>query len=107
MEFFRNLLSSSGFMPDGYCYMWRPELVWLHVVSNVLIALAYFSSPFTLIYFIRSVGEFQQFRSPTVWVIVTTGVICRSEVQDVAETPPEVKRRMVTGRTDCDRDRFQ
>jgi hypothetical protein len=53
MEFFRNLLSSNGFMPHGYCYMWKPGLVWLHVVSDSLIALAYFSIPFTLIYFIR------------------------------------------------------
>lgn len=40
-------------MPHGYCYMWKPGLVWLHVVSDALIALAYFSIPFTLIYFIR------------------------------------------------------
>jgi signal transduction histidine kinase len=53
MEFFRNLLSSSDFMPHGFCYMWKPGLVWLHVVSDGLIALAYFSIPCTLIYFIR------------------------------------------------------
>jgi signal transduction histidine kinase len=53
MEFLRNLLSSGDFMPHGYCYMWNPGLVWLHVVSDALIALAYFSIPFTLIYFIR------------------------------------------------------
>ena len=53
MEFFGNLFSSDGFMPHGYCYLWRPGLLWLHVVSDGLIALAYFSIPFTLIYFIR------------------------------------------------------
>ena len=53
MEFFKTLLSSSGFMPHGYCYMWEPGLVWLHVLSDALIALAYFSIPFTLVYFIR------------------------------------------------------
>src|SRR6266404_760024 len=53
MEFFRNLLSSSGFMPHGYCYMWRPEPVWPHVMSHTLIVVAYFSIPFTLIYFVR------------------------------------------------------
>lgn len=53
MEFFKNLLSSSGFMPHGFCYMWKPGLVWLHVVSDALIAIAYFSIPFTLVYFIR------------------------------------------------------
>jgi hypothetical protein len=53
MEFFRKLLSSGDFMPHGYCYLWRPGLVWLHLMSDALIALAYFSIPFTLIYFIR------------------------------------------------------
>lgn len=39
MEFLRNLFPSSDFVPV-YCSMWRPGLVWLHVVSDVLIALA-------------------------------------------------------------------
>src|SRR3979490_2700350 len=46
-------LFSSDFMPHGYCYLWKPGLVWLHVVSDALIALAYFSIPITLIYFMR------------------------------------------------------
>lgn len=53
MEFFRTLFSSGDFMSHGYCYLWRPGLVWLHVISDLLIALAYFSIPFTLVYFIR------------------------------------------------------
>jgi PAS domain S-box-containing protein len=48
-EFF----SSDGFMPHGHCYLWQPALVWLHLVSDVLIALAYTTIPFTLVYFIR------------------------------------------------------
>lgn len=69
MEFFRNLLSSNGFMSHGYCYMWRPALVWLHVVSDVLIALAYFSIPFTLIYFIRKRRDV-----PFNWIFVCFGL---------------------------------
>jgi len=53
MRFLDSLFSSSDFMPHGYCYLWKPGLVWLHVVSDALIALAYFSIPITLIYFIR------------------------------------------------------
>lgn len=52
MELFKNLFSSTGFMPHGFCYMWKPGLVWLHVVSDALITLAYFSISVTLIYFI-------------------------------------------------------
>ncbi len=40
-------------MPHGYCYMWDRGLVWLHLTSDVLIALAYFSIPITLVYFVR------------------------------------------------------
>lgn len=37
------------FMPHGHCYFWKPEIVWLNVVSDALIALAYFSIPITLL----------------------------------------------------------
>src|SRR6202142_3532557 len=44
---------SANFMPHGYCYLWNPGLVWLHVISDALIALAYLSIPITLLYFAR------------------------------------------------------
>ncbi len=53
-EIFKPLLSAGGFIPHGHCYLWKPELVWLHVVSDSLIALAYYSIPVMLIYFVRS-----------------------------------------------------
>jgi len=53
MKEFLQELFSSDFMPHGYCYSWKPGLVWLHLVSDVLIAVAYFSIPLTLVYFIR------------------------------------------------------
>ena len=52
-DFLQRLFSSDGFMPHGHCYMWNPGLVWLHVVSDALIALAYTSIPFTLVYIAR------------------------------------------------------
>jgi len=48
-----DLLSSAGFMPHGMCYLWRPDVLALHVTSDALITLAYFSIPFTLLYFVR------------------------------------------------------
>ncbi len=42
----------AGFIPHGHCYLWKPGLVWLHVVADGTIALAYFSIPITLLYFI-------------------------------------------------------
>lgn len=44
---------ASDFMPHGYCYLWRPELVWLHVISDGLIALSYYIIPVVLVYFVR------------------------------------------------------
>ena len=40
-------------MPHGHCFLWNPGLIWLHVTSDALIALAYYSIPITLIYFVR------------------------------------------------------
>lgn len=45
------LVASQEYMPHGYCYLWDRGLLWLHVGSDVLIALAYFSIPLTLLYF--------------------------------------------------------
>ena len=46
------LFSSNTFMPHGMCFNWQPEMIWLHVVSDAAIALAYYSIPFSLLYFI-------------------------------------------------------
>jgi len=51
-DFFRPLLSSGAFMPHGHCYLWTPEVVWLHVISDGLIALSYYSIPLTLAWFV-------------------------------------------------------
>jgi two-component sensor histidine kinase len=46
-------LGLHGMLPHGYCLLWLPSLVTLHVVSDALIALSYFSIPFALLYFVR------------------------------------------------------
>src|SRR5258708_1714154 len=53
MDFFRQLFLSGDFQPHGFCYRWNSGLVWLNVLADVLIALAYFTIPFTLLCFIR------------------------------------------------------
>jgi hypothetical protein len=52
MAFFERLLNTSMYSPHGICLLWEPELIWLHVVSDALIALAYFSIPFALAIFV-------------------------------------------------------
>jgi PAS domain S-box-containing protein len=53
MEFLKRLFSSGEFMPHGYCYLWNSGLVWLHLVSDALIFVAYMSIPVTLLRFMR------------------------------------------------------
>ncbi len=42
----------NNLMPHGYCLSWNPTLLWLHVISDVLITLSYYSIPLSLAYFI-------------------------------------------------------
>ena len=69
MKEFLEKLFSSEFMPHGYCYLWKPGLVWLHVVSDALIALAYFSIPVTLAYFARKRRDL-----PFNWMFLSFGI---------------------------------
>lgn len=46
------LLDSSMFSPHGICLLWEPELIWLHVISDAVIAAAYFSIPIALSIFV-------------------------------------------------------
>jgi PAS domain S-box-containing protein len=68
MELLGDFFAPSDFMPHGYCYLWDPGLVSLHVVSDSLIALAYFSIPATLVYFIRKRRDL-----PFTWIFACFG----------------------------------
>ena len=46
-------------MPHGYCFSWDPGILWLLVVSDSLIALAYFSIPVALWVFMQRRGDLQ------------------------------------------------
>ena len=46
------LMSPQDYMPHGMCFLWQPELIALHVASDSLIALSYYSIPVALIYFV-------------------------------------------------------
>src|SRR5215471_9769303 len=51
-DFIRKLFSSD-FMPHGMCYFWNPGVLWLNVISDILIALAYYAIPVLLFHFAR------------------------------------------------------
>ena len=69
MESLRHLMMSGGFLPHGYCYLWTPGLVELHVVSDALIAISYLTIPVTLVYFIRKRRDI-----PFSWMFLCFGV---------------------------------
>jgi signal transduction histidine kinase len=48
----QNILAANGFIPHGHCYLWKPGLVWLHVVSDMLIGLSYVAISATLAYLV-------------------------------------------------------
>ncbi|PSR17132.1 PAS domain-containing sensor histidine kinase [filamentous cyanobacterium CCP3] len=52
VEYWQSLLSGP-FIPHGHCYLWRPGLVWLHLLSDALIALSYWTIAAGLVYFVR------------------------------------------------------
>ncbi len=41
-----------GFIPHGHCYLWQTGLVWLNIIGDATIAIAYYSIPCLLVYFI-------------------------------------------------------
>ncbi|MBC7492983.1 MAG: hybrid sensor histidine kinase/response regulator, partial [Novosphingobium sp.] len=52
-DWLQNFLAIRGYAPHGYCLLWQPELIWTHVVSDAVIAAAYFSIPFVLLRLVR------------------------------------------------------
>ncbi|MEG4274215.1 MULTISPECIES: ATP-binding protein [unclassified Microcoleus] len=61
------------FIPHGHCYLWKPGLVGLHVLSDGLIAVAYFLIPITLIYIVKKRQDV-----PFDWVFMLFGsfIVC-------------------------------
>ena len=53
MDFAKELLGPTNLLPHGFCLLWDTNLVWLHMVSDGIITLAYYSIPFGLVYFVR------------------------------------------------------
>jgi signal transduction histidine kinase/ActR/RegA family two-component response regulator len=56
-------------LPHGFCFTWMPALLWLHVISDALIGLAYVSIPITLWMFVRKRADL-----PFSWIFVLFGL---------------------------------
>jgi signal transduction histidine kinase len=71
----------SRFMPHGMCYLWRPDVLWMHVISDSLIGLAYFAIPPALLVLVvrarREVpegAEDMKRRLPHEWMFLAFGL---------------------------------
>jgi C4-dicarboxylate-specific signal transduction histidine kinase len=62
-------MRSSMFMPHGMCFLWQPGVLWLHAVSDTVIAVSYFLIPLALIHLVRRRHDI-----PFNWMIVMFGV---------------------------------
>ena len=71
----RNLYLLAQYIPHGHCYLWQTKLVWLHLTADFLIAIAYFSIPITLFYFVRQQQDnpFQKIIILFSWFIFSCG----------------------------------
>jgi diguanylate cyclase (GGDEF)-like protein/PAS domain S-box-containing protein len=69
LEWFQQWLNDPSFMPHGHCFLWSPPLLWLYLIGDSLIALAYFSIPLALWYFARKRRQLQ-YR----WIVILFGV---------------------------------
>ena len=52
-DFIGFLFGDTSFVPHGYCLLWRPDLVAMHVVSDAVIAVSYLSIPLGIAVFVR------------------------------------------------------
>jgi PAS domain S-box-containing protein len=67
--FWSSLFETGSFVPHGHCYLWKPGLVWLNVSSDTLTAIAYYSIPITLLYFVRRRRDL-----PFHWIFLLFGI---------------------------------
>lgn len=53
MESITQQFLRGDYMPHGHCYLWQPHILWTHVLSDLLIATAYFSIPIAILIFMN------------------------------------------------------
>ncbi len=73
LEFLQSFFTEGSFIPHGHCYLWKPELVWLHIISNSLITIAYYSILITLVYFVQKQRDL-----PFNWIFLLFGALILS-----------------------------
>ena len=70
----RSLFETEALSPHGICLLWRPELIWTHAISDLLIGVAYFSIPLALGVFLYH-RRYVRF-SWAIWLFVAFIMLC-------------------------------
>lgn len=52
-QFLDWLFSTDPFVPHGFCLLWRPDMVWTHVIADAVVAISYFTIPVFLVTLVR------------------------------------------------------
>ena len=73
-ESLRYFFETNAMSPHGICLLWRPELIWTHAISDILIGVAYFSIPLALAVFLRARPDVKF--SWAVWMFVAFITLC-------------------------------
>ena len=60
-------MNISQFMPHGHCYLWRTDILIMHVLGNLLTSLSYFSIPLVLWIFWKNT---RHNNSRLTWIII-------------------------------------
>ncbi len=69
-QLWRNLLSTDGFMTHYEYYLRKPELVWMHLTSDLLIGLSYGSISLSLAYLVYRARRDMPFH----WIFLAFGL---------------------------------
>ena len=70
----RSLFETEALSPHGICLLWRPELIWTHAISDLLIGVAYFSIPLALGVFLYHRRDVRF--SWAIWLFVAFIMLC-------------------------------
>ncbi|MBE0363616.1 hypothetical protein PULV_a1085 [Pseudoalteromonas ulvae UL12] len=64
---------NSSYMPHGHCYLWQPGILWVNVLSDLLIATAYFSIPIALWIFVK---QRKDLRFKGIFILFALFILC-------------------------------
>jgi PAS domain S-box-containing protein len=69
MQYLKTFFDSGPYLPHGYCLLWNQRLISLHAISDLVIALFYFSISFTLVSLVH-----KRRHLPSDWMVICLAI---------------------------------